>query len=255
MSGISVHSKGITNWNPQGAHIERFMENAAYTSAHPDDTLILVGPSRFADLGVTPGGDAAAVSSAIDNLIALGMVQSMQVSQQRNVTPVQAIGSGRNYFMAGKSLVNFNIARLYAKGNNLQRALYRGVIKDENVNSFNPFEPAASTNADGEAKYALNMDSEMFLIPFGMCMVFRDKSNASLGGFYMESCMIQSYQLSVVSGQNVIMDNVSGMCDRMFPIDIGSQVGNFFRDGNAVTVPANTADPTGNDLANGRLAQ
>lgn len=252
MAGINVHTKGISSWNPQGAHIERFMENAAYTSAHPDDTLILVGPSRFADLGVAPTAAAGDIGNAIDKLVAIGMVQSMQVSQQRNVTPVQAIGSGRNYFMAGKSLVNFSMARLYAKGNNLQRALYRGVISDANVNGFNPAEPAASTGGDGDSRYALNLDSEMFLIPFGMCLVFRDKSGASLGGFYMESCMIQGYQLSVVSGQNVIMDNVSGMCDRMFPIDIGTQVGDFF--GGTVKVPANVVDPVENDLGNGRLA-
>lgn len=252
MAGINVHKTGIDNWNPQGAHIERFMENAAYTSAHPDDTLILVGPSRFADLGVAPTAGSTDIQTAINKLVAIGMVQSMQVSQQRNVTPVQAIGSGRNYFMAGKSMVNFNMARLYAKGNNLQRALYRGVVSDANVNAFNPAEPAASTGGDGNSRYALNLDSEMFLIPFGMCLVFRDKSNASLGGFYMESCMIQGYQLSVVSGQNVIMDNVSGLCDRMFPIDIGSQIGNFF--GGTVSVPADVTTPEGNDLGNGRLA-
>jgi len=254
MAGINVHKNGVQGWNPQGAHIERFMENAAYTSAHPDDTLVLVGPSRYADLGASGPGDLE--SQINSKLIALGMVQSMQVSAQRNVTPVQAIGSGRNYFLAGKSMVNFNIARLYAKGNNLQRALYKGIISDANINGFNEFEPAASQTTDGNARYALNLDSELFLIPFGMCIIFRDKSNASLGGFYMESCMIQGYQLGITSGQNVIMDNVSGMCDRLFPIDIGTQVGNFFRSSEGgVTVPADPTNASINDLSNGNLAR
>lgn len=215
---------GISGWNPQGAHIERLMDNAAYTSAHPDDTLVLVGPARFTN------------SQDMSKLKAVGMLQQMQVSQQRAVQPLQAIGSGRNFFLAGKPMVNFSIGRLFAKGPNLYRALTANILSDDQVKGFNPEEPAASKDyADG----VFNMDSEMFLVPFGMAVCFRDKSGGNLGSFYIESCMISSYQIGIASGQNVIMENISGSADRLYPFDITTDganlaAANFFGGRNVV---------------------
>lgn len=210
---------GISNWNPQSDCIERIMDNAAYTSAHPDDTLVLVGPARFATLG-----NANPTNTA--DLLAVGMLQQMQVSQQRAVSPLQAIGSGRNYFLAGKPMVNFSIGRLFAKGPNLYKALYRNIMNDPKIAGFNPSEPATSKQyTDG----IFNMDSELFLVPFGIAVAFRDKSGGNLGSFYIESCMISSYSIGVAAGQNMVMENVNGSADRIFPIDISTDVtANFF---------------------------
>ena len=216
----------ISQWNPQGSCIERLMDNAAYTSAHPDDTLVLVGPARYSNVVAGDGNGS--------NLTAVGMLQQMQISQQRAVQPAQAIGSGRNYFLAGKPSVQFSIGRLFAKGPNIHRALYKNIISNDDLVGFNPDEPAVSkTYTDG----VFNLDSELFLVPFGLCLLFRDKSGGNLGNFYIESCMISSYSVGVASGQNVIMENVNGMADRVLPIDMAvnndAATGNFFRRDNA----------------------
>ena len=218
---------GISEWNPQSDCIERIMDNAAYTSAHPDDTLVLVGPARFSALG-TQQADTS-------SLLAVGMLQQMQVSQQRAVSPLQAIGSGRNYFLAGKPMVNFSIGRLFAKGPNLYKALYRNVMNDPKIAGFNPSEPATSKQY---TEGIFNMDSELFLVPFGIAVAFRDKSGGNLGSFYIESCMISSYAIGVAAGQNMVMENVNGSADRIFPIDLSSDAtANFFNasGGNTIT--------------------
>lgn len=230
----------ISQWNPQGSCIERLMDNAAYTSAHPDDTLVLVGPARYSN--VVEGSNNGS------NLTAVGMLQQMQISQQRAVQPAQAIGSGRNYFLAGKPSVQFTIGRLFAKGPNIHRALYKNIISNEQLNGFNPEEPASSTTyTDG----IFNLDSELFLVPFGLCLLFRDKSGGSLGNFYVESCMISSYSIGIASGQNVVMENVNGMADRVLPIDMAvtnqGNTGDFFRtddSGNKITTDNSTGDFT-----------
>ena len=209
------------------------MDNAAYTSAHPDDTLVLVGPARYSNLGDGTSGTRS--------LLAVGMLQQMQVSQQRAVSPLQAIGSGRNYFLAGKPMVNFSIGRLFCKGPNLYRALYNNIINDDKLTGFNPSEPAAHANyTDG----IFNMDSELFLVPFGIAVCFRDKSGGDLGSFYVESCMISSYSIGVAAGQNVVMENVNGSADRIYPINLNSgTVANFFSTtagGDAVIKDKNT---------------
>jgi TPR repeat protein len=221
-------SNSISNWNPQGSYVERLMDNAAYTSAHPDDTLVLVGPSRFANIAgadVTTG----AVADISNVLFPVGMLQSLVVSQSRNVVPTTAIGSGRAFMMAGKSTTQLQIGRLFAKGRNLQRALMRGIkeIGDGDISEkFNIYEPA---NPKGNPGAMYNMDSEAMLIPFGMAVMFRDKAGNDLGSFYIESCMINSYSVQLAAGQNVIMENVSAVCDRILPVTLsGGVVGKFF---------------------------
>jgi hypothetical protein len=231
----------IDGWNPQDACIERLMDNAAYTSAHPDDTLVLVGPARVSNV--------AGEGSDFSNLQAVGMLQQMQVSQQRAVQPLQAIGSGRNYFLAGKPMVNFSIGRLFAKGPNLYRALYNNIMSNDTIKGFNPKEPAsASNNPDS----VFNMDSEMFLVPFGLVVAFRDKSGGSLGSFYIESCMISSYSIGVAAGQNMVMENVNGSADRIYPINLttNAATANFFNDATATS--ANTVATTDTDFSTTR---
>lgn len=234
---------GLDQWNPQNDCIERIMDNAAYTSAHPDDTLVLVGPARFSSLSNQGTGGNQQSSVNTGSLLAVGMLQQMQVSQQRAVSPVQAIGSGRNYFLAGKPMVNFSIGRLFAKGPNLYKALYRNIMDDPKLKGFNEFEPATSSNyTDG----IFNMDSELFLVPFGIAVAFRDKSGGNLGSFYIESCMISSYSIGVAAGQNMVMENVNGSADRIFPIDLSPDVSaDFFRKDKSV----NRVESTDTDLS------
>jgi hypothetical protein len=223
-SKTPIHNQGFAGWNPQGTNIERLMDNAAYTSAHPDDTLVLVGPSRFVD--VTP-----------ENLKAVGLLQTMTVSQQRQVTPAMAIGSSRMYMLPMKAQTSFSIERLFCKGRNLQRALLRGIsaVGDNEVHGvLNPLENA---HAAGNPGMVFNMDSELGLIPFGMAVMFRNKSGQDIGSFYLESCMFQSYQIGISAGQNTIVEGIQGVCDRINPITLSTNyTGTFF-------------NPTGGDNA------
>ena len=203
-------TKSIDNWSVQDGCVERLTDNIAYTSANPDDALVLVGPPRY-------GSDSYSPSQ----LYPIGLLQQFQFSQGRGVQPMQTIGSGRAYFTAGKSTVQWSCGRLFAKGPNLLKALSANA-KRAGVDRNRFGERTIAPNSEDSA---VNLDSELFLIPFGMQVIFRDKSNNSLGAVYLEMCMIQSYNLGLAAGQNVIMENVSGMCDRLFAVNEGATQG------------------------------
>ena len=199
---LNVTNK-ITNWNVQDSCVERLTDNIPYTSANPDDALVLVGPPRYS------------TSQAESDLYPVGLLQQFTFSQSRQVAPMQTIGSGRAYFTTGKSMVQFNIARLFAKGPNLLKALYsNAVTAGVDLTKFGE-RPIAT----GTPNFAVNLDSELFLIPFGLQVIFRDKANNSLGGVYLESCMINSYNLGLSAGQNVMLENVAGLSDRLFSVE------------------------------------
>ena len=76
---------------------------------------------------------------------------------------------------------------------------------------------------DSEApQFFINLDSELFLVPLGLGSVFRDKTHNYVGGFFAELCMITSYAIGWNAGQNLILENVSGLADRLLPFGSNS---------------------------------
>lgn len=200
----------VAQWEPQNQQVERFLDNAAYTAAHPDDTLLLVGPARLADV------DWGASPSEPNSMLPLGMVQQFQVSQNVPIAPMPSIGTGRIFYTRSKSQIGWSMARLWCNGRNLLRALYhnaRTQLTDDQIRSLP--EPSMS---EANTNMLVNLDSELFAAPFGMAVLFRDKARSPIGAFYLELMAINSWSLGVAAGTNMIMSNVSGLSDRILPL-------------------------------------
>lgn len=189
-----------STWFAQEHHVERLLDNSAITAAHPDDTLFVAGPPRFQS-------DA----SFVQKLLPVGQVLNFSVNNAAPVQPLTAIGSGRNFYVRGKSTVTGNIGRIFLNGRNLLRVLYTNAVQ-ANVD-VSKFDDAAAV-ASSDEQYFINLDSELFYIPFGLGVLFRDKMRQPIGGYYIELCMINSYSMQVAAGQPLMMENVSFLGDR-----------------------------------------
>ena len=202
-------TRNLTSWRFQDQYVERVMDNAAYTSAHPDDTLVLAGPARHyeADAGEPTG---------INSLLAIGMLQMIQISQTKPSQPVQSIGSGRSFFISGKAQGSGTISRLFVNGRNLLRVLYHNArAGDLPVHLFD--DKAANKATD---QFYTNLDSELYLIPWGLGVLFRTKAHDSIGGVYAELCMINNWAISFQAGPTAIAEQVSFMFDRLLPFNM-----------------------------------
>lgn len=202
--------KNFDTWKFQESYVERVMDNAAYTAAHPDDTLVLAGPAR--KVNITQGGAIG--------MLAIGMLQAVNFTQTKPTQPMMAIGSGRSFYVSGKAQTQWTMGRLFVNGRNLLRVLYHNAIQG-GVDPSLFDDQATDSTAQGQ-KYFINLDSELFLIPFGMGCVFRDKTHGFCGGFYGELMMITSYAIGWNAGQNLVLENVSGMADRLLPFGSGA---------------------------------
>jgi hypothetical protein len=214
-NGIGI-TKGLNSWQFQNSYVERTMDNAAYQAAHPDDTLVLAGPARR--------NTALANGTGISSLLAIGMLQSIQFTQTKPTQPLMAIGSGRSFFVSGKSQTQWTIARLFINGRNLLRVLYHNAVAGGvAMTSFDDKPSLANTST-----FFINLDSELYYIPFGLGAIFRNKTHDLVGSFYAELCMINSYAIGINAGQNMILENVTGLADRLLPwqvADTGAQGG------------------------------
>jgi hypothetical protein len=203
--------KNFDTWVFQESYVERVMDNAAYTAAHPDDTLVMAGPARMANL--QDGGAAS--------LLAIGMLQTVNFTTTKPTQPMMAIGSGRSFYVSGKAQTQWTMGRLFVNGRNLLRVLYHNAI----AGGIDPSQFDDVATDINSPQYFINLDSELFLVPMGLGTVFRDKTHGYIGGFFAELCMITSYAIGWAAGQNLILENVSGMSDRLLPFGANSPAG------------------------------
>ncbi|RLC88618.1 MAG: hypothetical protein DRJ03_01730 [Chloroflexi bacterium] len=209
------------NWLFQRSYVERLMDHAAISSAHPDNTLVMAGPARQ-----QRNGEA----TIWDQMLPIGMVQNINVTQTKPTQPLMAVGSGRMFFVSGKAQGTAAVARLFVNGRNLLRVLYTNVVRANiDVNKFDDY-AAVPKIGGAQSQFFANLDSELFMIPFGMAIVFRNKAHQSIGAFYLELCMINNWTINFSAGQNLILENVNLLFDRLQPIaldNVGTPSGGY----------------------------
>ncbi|TXH14410.1 MAG: hypothetical protein E6R03_09305 [Hyphomicrobiaceae bacterium] len=203
MAGINA-ATSVDNWKFQDSYIERLMDNAAYTAAHPETTLVLAGPSRFSQ-----------IKDPSTDLMPLGITTSFAYQIQKPTQMNMAIGSGRSFPTSGKSQIGVSLQRMMLNGRNLPRALYTHAVR--NGLAYQNFDgpPVAK---DREEQFFMDLDSELYYIPVGLCILFRSKAHDMIGGVYFELFMFNSLQVQVAVGQNNIFESGSGVADRALAV-------------------------------------
>jgi hypothetical protein len=200
-------TRSMGTWNFQRNHVERMMDNATYDAAHPDDTLLLAGPARRAV--------ARSERTSLRTLRALGLFQTFSMQSQAPIQATMAIGSGRSFFLRGKSQSSWSVQRVMINGMNILRALYHNAVEAGlDVSAFD--DPAAPENTP-KSQFFINLDSELFYIPLGLGVLMRTKSHTLVGGCYLELCLTGSWGVQIGAGQSMMVESVSGFCDRILP--------------------------------------
>lgn len=207
-----------------------------------ESVVLLSGPPKLEDQNTNT------VHSASD-LIPIGLVQNVQVTQAKQLQQLFEIGSRSSYFIPGRTTVQVGMARVLFDGPSLMQAMY---IYNKNSNLYVPSTGANETasgdvpsanpglpyNAAGEfpdvnigslssgfdttnnAEFFINLASEFFNRPLGLGCVLFDMQQQAYGGFYLEECYIQSHRFSASAQQTVLMEDVGIRCTALRPISI-----------------------------------
>ena len=235
-SALSVTDSG---WDWDNNSVEVRSGGAAKGQLSPADfieggtTLILSGPRLSRDLA---GSD----------LIPIGMLSSVSVSQQKNVQQIFEIGSKLAHIVPGRTMGQMQLGRVFFDGDSLMKALYSGtgntVDADGKITEGSGVvngaaAPASTTDGVTTAgkgvasasqvnsgKFAANLASSYFDLPHGLCFMFKDQSGEDVSTIYFEDCMINSHQFSIDSMANIIQEGCSIMFRRIVPIDVESSV-------------------------------
>lgn len=232
------------NWNWASEHVQVELQNGEYVSA--ESTLVLAGPSKLKMITDMAGDPISANSQ----LYPVGLLQMLTVAQNRQVARLFEIGSKRSYFVPGRLFANFQINRILFYGPSLLRLLYavapnRGYGQPLNFaaegavptqqsqlrenpaySALFPSEnfllaPGHGARTDEDNRdFFINLASELFNVPFGMCLLFKDARKRPYGAFYMEECMIEAHSIGVDSNNIVLAEGVNGQFDMVMPMQV-----------------------------------
>lgn len=200
-----------------------------------ESVVLLSGPAKL------DGGNPAT------NLIPIGLVQNVQVTQAKQIQQLFEIGSRQPFFIPGRTTVQVGMARVLFDGPSLLQALYVYNLPEDNTTLYipaiqaatsplsNPGEPYNTANeypdvrigsttggfeTTNNAEFFINLASEFFNKPLGLGCVLFDMQQQAYGGFYLEECYIQSHRFSASAQQTVLMEDVGIRCTALKPISI-----------------------------------
>jgi hypothetical protein len=224
-------TNSISNWDFNNFHVQVDLRAGEFINAF--SVLLAAGPPRL-----RLAGDSSQVTGTPirgeESVVAypIGVVENYAMSQNKQLQRLFEIGSKRSYFIPGRNVVSFQLARTVFHGPNLLRALYAyapaAKINPSVVDLLTSRAGRATAqfpqirNNPGFADAFLNLDSDVFDQPFGFLVIMRDSENKSYASFYLEDCHLQGHQMSINSSSTLVAEAVSGQCDQVIPIDVGA---------------------------------
>lgn len=225
-----------TDFNFTSEHVQKEIENGEYIST--ESTILLAGPSQ---LNYVLSKNESGQSKV--PLFPIGLIGSIVFEQNRQIDRLYEIGSKRAYFIPNRLRGDYRMTRTLFYGPSLLRLLYalapvkssygRKLKDNENTTPISDdynklfgdttrFVAPGTTGLESQENrdFWINMMSELFNIPFGMGIIFKDSKQRSYAAMYMEDAYVQSHSVEA-SIQNVFLaESISGTFDRLTPFHV-----------------------------------
>ena len=214
---------------------------------HVQAQTVVSGDFLSSETVVMIAGPAELVNETdLNTAVPVGLVQNVQVAQQKNLQQIFEVGSRKPYFVPGRTMISAGISRILFDGPSLMYAMYlskaaKGASAATRVGyavpstldplADSPAAPWADTSGsavtegigiNNTGEMFINLASGFFNKPLGLGFVFYDTNQVPYGGFYMENCYVQSHQINIASQQTILVENISLRVSSLKPLDVTS---------------------------------
>jgi len=206
----------VSKWKFRDWHVAMDEGGMNLNPITSESCMIAAGPSRL----VHAAGDFQ------NSVVPIGMLENLQVSQQKMLQQIREIGSRRSYIIGSYATGNISMSRVMYSHASLLRVL-TAANKDwsgiDNAPGANFQERAFSgdvPNVTSERTWFSNLQSELFDRPIGLLFYMLDQRNNPYGAFYAEDAMIQSHSFAYAARGVAISERASLMFDRLNPVAV-----------------------------------
>lgn len=223
----------FSDWAPYSNYVQAGMVDGRYATA--SYTMIAAGPPRLANIGGAAGlaqATAGTGQAANQIVMPIGILQQFNLSHTRNFARIFEIGSERSYFVAGRTVGQIGLGRIYYHGASLLRVLYayyQDLLPPTLVPAMFPNAGAAAMAnphdviiPPGYENIYLNLASDLFAQPIGLMIYVRDINLATLAAAYAEACFVPNHSWNTDSQGVLIQENVAVQFERLVPVAVSA---------------------------------
>lgn len=207
---MRYRSQGLSSQNPFDQAI--YHDDLPHEMASPMHTFVYSGPPLY-----------KMVESNNGLLSPVGLVQDLQYSGQKQISPAPELGNRFMRHAPGRPSHSATITRLLSKSANLAGMLYRWYLKSQGDNFFVPgniHQPNSEVAEDlGGSFQIVTLDSDIFDIPFGLLVVRMTENGEHISANYWERCLVAGMSETISAGQVVIMENIQLVFSQNRPAD------------------------------------
>lgn len=223
----------FSDWAPYSNYVQAGLVDGRYANA--GFTMLAAGPPRLANIG-----GAAAIAGAVSGggqaanqiVFPVGIVQNFNLSHTRQFSRIFEIGSERSYFIAGRTVGQMGLGRIYYHGASLLRILYayyQDLVPPTLVPAMFPNAGAqAMANPHdvqippGYENIYLNLASDLFAQPIGLLMYIRDINLDTLAAVYFEACYLPNHSWATDAQGVLIQESVAVQFERAVPVAVSA---------------------------------
>lgn len=221
----------FSDWAPYSNYVQAGLVDGQYANA--GFTMLAAGPPRLANIG-----GAAAISGAVAGngqganqiVYPIGIVQNFNLSHTRQFSRIFEIGSERSYFIAGRTVGQIGLGRIYYHGASLLRVLYayyQDLVPPTVIPAMFPNAGAATVSnphdvviPPGYENIYVNLASDLFAQPIGMLMYIRDINLSTLAAVYFEACYLPNHSWATDAQGVLIQESVAVQFERAVPVAV-----------------------------------
>lgn len=223
----------FSDWAPYTNYVQAGMTDGRYANA--GFTMLAAGPPRLSNIG-----GAAAFAGAVSGggqaanqiVFPLGLIQNFNLSHTRQFSRIFEIGSERSYFIAGRTVGQIGLGRIYYHGASILRVLYayyQDLLPPTLVPPMFPNAGATSVANQhdviippGYENIYVNLASDLFAQPIGLLMYVRDINLSTLAAVYFEACYLPNHSWATDSQGVLIQESVAVQFERAVPVAVSA---------------------------------
>jgi hypothetical protein len=221
----------FSDWAPYTNYVQAGLVDGTYANA--GFTMLAAGPPRLANIGgnAAIGGAVSGNGQAANQIVfPIGIVQNFNLSHTRQFSRIFEIGSERSYFIAGRTVGQIGLGRIYYWGASLLRILYayyQNLIPPTLIPAMFPNAGAAAMSnphdviiPPGYDNIFVNLASDLFAQPVGILMYVRDINLDTLAAVYFEACYLPNHSWATDAQGVLIQESVAVQFERAVPVQV-----------------------------------
>ena len=233
MSNLSTPK--VSQWKFHEQHVQSSIDDFG-SFIRAASVLIAAGPPKLSTRFSAQQNPGVLPSLLDDIAHPMGVVENFALAQNKQLQTIFEIGSDRRFFIPGRTINNLSLSRVLIDGPSLLKITH---------NYYLPFPGAsAPTNGPlGEVKFGnqanrvktikdqpgqdhmfLNLASDLFDLPIGILIMFKNNCEQLVAASYLEKCMVNSHNMNVNASSVLVAEAANFQFDRVVPVNLQGTV-------------------------------